>query len=291
MDSEVDLPSPIGSESDGDNDSIDLPAPVGSEDSDIELPPPVDGDLLGCTCRKQCYLLVSSDVVMQLRSKRKAMEWNERKQYGFNLVMQALGQDEEVPGKLKYKIGKDTVCRRFWQFAHALSPGTVDKYKKMIVINKAVSLPPEREKPAAPPRPQFDTADAWFFQLYQNIREPLPNSIHDCRPEGPLDIIGVESQEHPLWNLSVTLYKGNGAPRKYLSQGRIEDLYALHQMNLGDKCVSRSVLRQCFHQRWKKYLTWRCDSQGKRCNICAEIDEMRSKASTPEEKELCKREK
>ena len=68
-------------------------------------------------------------------------------------------------------------------------------------------------------------------------------------------------------------------------------MYALHQANLGDQSVSRSVLRRAFKIRWQKYITWRNDGQGKRCKVCAEIDERRSKATTPQEKEQANDEK
>ena len=64
----------------------------------------------------------------------------------------------------------------------------------------------------------------WFLNLYRELAEPLPN---EKMPEGdsPYELITVEA-EHPLFCLTLGLC--GLAPKKYLSQGRFEDLFALH---------------------------------------------------------------
>ena len=120
----------------------------------------------------------------------------------------------------------------------------------------------------------------WFLNLYRELAEPLPNE-KTAEGNSAYELITVEA-EHPLFSLTVGLC--GYAPKKYLTQGRFEDLFALHMIEKGHDAISRSTLRNCFKQRWEKYLRWRNAGQGKRCKVCAELDEMRSKASTNEEK-------
>ena len=164
---------------------------------EVTLTSPVGEDGHGCKRRDKCHLSVGSDVIAKMRSERHAYNDMECKQYGFNLVMQALG--DQTSRRLVYKIGQIKVCRKFWEFVHCISTNTVDKYKKMIVNNKDVSLPTTRAMPTVPAQcRQFEKADAWFFHLYQSVGEPAPNSILESAPEGPLDIMTFESQLHPL---------------------------------------------------------------------------------------------
>ena len=55
--------------------------------------------------------------------------------------------------------------------------------------------------------------------------------------------------------------------------------------------VSRSTFLAVWHERWERFLKFRNEGQGKRCKICARLDEERLQATTVEEKARCSREK
>ena len=60
---------------------------------------------------------------------------------------------------------------------------------------------------------------------------------------------------------------------------------SLHERRAGDEAVSRSTLQKVWRSRWNKYMQFRTLGQGKRCKICAELDELIRKAVDPDERE------
>ena len=55
--------------------------------------------------------------------------------------------------------------------------------------------------------------------------------------------------------------------------------------------VSKSTLSRVWTKRWKKFLPFRNVGQGKRCKVCAKIDEERRQATTIEERAAVRQEK
>ena len=73
------------------------------------------------------------------------------------------------------------------------------------------------------------------------------------------------------------------APKRHLTPQKFEDLCFLHEMEEGDRAVSRSTLRRCWDARWQHFLVIRNVGQGKRCRVCAIGSEQRAQATTIDE--------
>ena len=184
---------------------------------------------------------------------------------------------------MKYEVNNVRVCRDFWLHVNRMGPGTLDKYKLLIRTGqrKSKSRKPERAKPGC------EQADTWFLTLYLSLADfnPTEEEGADKQP-GAYEIVPVGNDNHPLWSRAVAIGDNKkGVPKKYLPPGRLEDLFSMHQCELGLEAVSRTTLRRCWFDRWKKYLAFRDGGHDKRCKICAELDEWRSTATTAEERQ------
>jgi len=119
------------------------------------------------------------------------------------------------------------------------------------------------------------------------LAEPLAVedlSSEDLRQHDALD---SESPDHPLWSVSVLAADNTRhVPIRYLNPGCFEDLYCLYTAEHDDhQRVSKSTLYKAWAERWKKFIRFRNIGQGKRCKLCAQIDEERLNATTVDEKQ------
>jgi hypothetical protein len=143
-------------------------------------------------------------------------------------------------------------------------------------------LPAEKSK--------FNGADAWFLDLYQSLGEPLAEvdpsffEVEGCVP--------IDDADHPLWSLRIAINNGQYAPKRYLNPGTFEDLFLMYEamVPVGEQ-VSKSTLLRVWNGRWKKFLAFRRFGQGKRCKVCARIDEERLQVTTAEERAAVAQEK
>ena len=94
----------------------------------------------------------------------------------------------------------------------------------------------------------------------------------------------ASADKHPLWAQSI-LVSGDSnrklVPTKYLSHQPFEDLYALHEADLGTRAVSTTTLRSVWHQRWRDFMPFRYNGQDKRCKHVQD-SEQRAQCSSPE---------
>jgi hypothetical protein len=81
-------------------------------------------------------------------------------------------------------------------------------------------------------------------------------------------------------------------PKRTLNPGTFEDLWVLYQLNTTvAEQVSKSTLASVWHANWERFLKFRNEGQGKRCKICARLDQERLQAVTADEKARVGREK
>ena len=186
--------------------------------------------------------------------------------------------------RLKYTVENRECCRPFWEHVHAIGHQTLDKYKRYIRAGHQEPIP--RAPPAKPKeRPGWETADAWFLQLYTQLADYNPGEQIDLDKD-PYEIIPVPNDDHPLWSQSIAIGDNKkGIVKKYLNPGKFEDLFSMHQTDLGSQAVSRTTLKKCWIERWSQFLEQRSSNREKRCKCCAVMDELRSTATTPEEKQ------
>ena len=75
------------------------------------------------------------------------------------------------------------------------------------------------------------------------------------------------------------------APKRYLQPGCFEDVFLMYQGMTGSADqVSRTTLLTVWNERWKRYLLFRSEGQGKRCKQWAKLDQMRLEAGGVEER-------
>ena len=300
--SDIELPSPIGSEDDecpvlvdeteSSEDEVSLPSSVSDgEVSDLE-----NLNRCGCYCKLKCSTKVPALRLHQLKLRRDRCEDdNERRQLGFLAVRAAVvdtdGHIRVGSRSASYKINEIGVCRGFWQHAHGLSSKTVDVYKRL--IENGETTVPDRQKPPPKAKSQFMKADTWFLQLYHSAVEPLPNDVApEDEAQDPYELIPVQHDSHPLWSIATGI-GGNtrSVVRRYLHPQAFEAFYQTYNSEQGDRAVSKSCFRNCYQSRWKQFLGFRRIGQGKRCRTCARLDALRKSATTPEEKADYEREK
>lgn len=144
----------------------------------------------------------------------------------------------------------------------------------------------EPRMPSAHACSQALKASSWFLGLYQNLAEPYA-SEDPLALDLPQNEI-MEEPDHPLWNVAKCLATEDGekrfVPRRFLNPGCVEDLYLQYEMEEGVFAVSRSTFLKVWNSQWKRYIKFRNVGQGKRCRICARLDEERLQATTHEEK-------
>jgi hypothetical protein len=282
----VSLP-PSVSDASPDKSDLDLDA-----HSDCQLPPPVGG-VAGCSCRRECFTNFTAEAIDELRGQRLNASEEDRARLAFESVrVQICDADGHiVPGYTKWTLKGIRVCRPFWEHAHAVGHGGVDRAKKLLLAGASKPLERLPRMPAVDAAKKYDQADAWFFELYQGLGEPLP--VAD--PAGAVDMDvyeRIDDADHPLWALRIFVVAEHYAPKRYLNPGCFEDLWMMHEvMEKVEDQVSKSTLRRVWCDRWKKFLPFRNVGQGKRCRVCAKIDQERVQATTTDERAAVAQEK
>ena len=284
---------------------LELPASVGT--SDVELPPDIESDAeqpssghdvarpgkhdvarpgKHCSCRLKCHSRFAEEVVLEFRQKQLSFPDKDRAASAFTLVRsQVTDKDGNVHlGHIKFSLMDQRVCRPFWEHAHALGHGTIDKYRSMI-RDGATELPAAVPRmPSRTAKVQYFKADAWLADLHQDLGEPL--AVAD---PGLMDLDGhalVDDEQHPLWALSMLAADGKHyVPKRYLNPGGFEDLWLMYEAMVSpEEQVSKSTLLKVYRERWDKYLVFRGIGQGKRCRTCAQLDEERLQAAGNDER-------
>jgi hypothetical protein len=230
LDVEDDLP-PMPEESDSDMPGLlevedDLPPDVDESDDDgqampkdsgqQDVPPPPEpthtrsssGKLL-CGCKMGCHSKFERKHIEALRSQHKGMADADRKKFYFQLVKAQVCDKDGHPmlGNMKWALEGVRVCRNFFEYAHGLGHGTVDKLLKL--IREGALEPPEAalRMPGFRSGTQSQKADFWFFDLWQSLAEPLAEADDDMMEcdddEGGLQ--QLEDESHLLWALTVNL--------------------------------------------------------------------------------------
>ena len=276
---------------------VDLPPSVGSSESeDVSLPPDVDDALAeagpeepglthgACSCKLRCHMVMAADTVMASRLAQMQLPEVDRRQRMWDLVKSHMvDQNGDVDlGCIKWQLNGTRICRPFWEHCHAAGHAAVDMIKKSIADGQlSLPVPFPRAARASRMSPQACKADAWFLCMYNDLAEPM--APEDAANEHQ----GVEP-DHPLWNLCQALGnpKDRTTQKRYLNPGCFEDLWAQYSMASGAQGVSKSTLHTAWNLRWKRYMPFRNIGQGKRCRICARLDEDRRQASTEEDKAL-----
>ena len=286
---DVELPPDVAS---GGESGVDV-------ESDVDLPPSVGDDdepplSTPCACALKCWAKFDMAEIEGQREQFRLTSSEDRRAAMFQAVRghvcNADGTMNE--GRINWQYQGHRVCRAFWEHAHGTGHKQVDKIKGLIVNGHNAPLAPsKRRMPRACSQQQYHKADHWFFSLYQSLGEPLANEDKDLDHEH----VSIGEQDHPLWDLGTAVGSENDAkfvPKRYLNPGTFQDIWILFQSTVpASEQVSRSTLYTCWSQRWKNYLQFRNIGQGKRCKICAALDERRLQATSEEEKARVEEEK
>ena len=214
-----------------------------------------------------------------------------RKEAIYHAVKVQVSDDQGmlIQSRNKWTFKAKVICRDFWAHAHYTSATTIDVFRKHIL--EGGTSPPEvlPRVPAPKSSQQRLKADSWFLQHYQDLAESYPTEdpSQEFTPEDFHEL--VESPSHPLWTLSVALPASDGskrnAPKRWLSPGSFVSLWELYEAQVpkSDQ-VSKSTFYNVWSLSWSKYMKFRNVGQGKRCRVCAALDEQRIKASSTEER-------
>ena len=284
---EVELPDEVMSENDDDIDN----------DEDIELPPDLvseseaeakaHDDCNHCKCKRNCFSALGQRRVDETRLAHLQLADADKPAAVFQKVRDQLVDScgNISLGHTKWKIDGQQVCRPFWEFCHAVGHSTVDKMIKS-VRSGAASVPAKLPRHrGTSDRKQYQLGDAWFFKFHQSLGEPLATHDDSLLDEETHTVI--EQPDHPLWSMSTMLTDDGKryTPKRYLNPGGFEDLWQMHQASTeAQNQVSKSTLLRVWNDRWKHVLIFRNEGQGKRCKICAKLDEQRLQATTEEER-------
>ena len=226
------------------------------------------------------------------------MEKQDRSEQLYQRIKVQVTDDEGqlLEGRHKWTFKGEVVCRNFWAHVHFTSFNTIDTFRKHITAGG--TKPPEAlpRMPHQKDATQSAKADSWFLQLYQDLGEPYPTE--DAYEEISVDELHelIETPGHPLWSLAVALPGGDPmkryAPKRYLNPGRFQNIWGMYEQSVAkDDAVCKTTLFRAWNCSWKNLLKFRNAGQGKRCKVCAALDEARSKASSTEERQQLIKEK
>ena len=285
---------------------VELPPDVASGgesgmdgESEVELPPSVeDVDELPpastpCSCALKCWAKFDMAEIEGQRGQFKLQSAEDRRAAMFQVVHRCVCNADGTlnHGRVNWQHQGHRVCRPFWQYAHGTGNKQIDKIKRLILNGHNAPLAPSKTRMPRPcARQSFYKADNWFYSLYRSLGEPLANADHDLDHEH----VSVGEPDHPLWDLGTAVGSDDAkfVPKRYLNPGTFEDIWILFQSTApASEQISRSALYGCWSHRWKKYLQFRGIGQGKRCKICAALDERRMQATSEEEKAQVEEEK
>ena len=192
------------------SDDDELPPDVLSEEgsgSDVCSPCPALRSK--CACQNRCYEKVSLQAV---RDSREQLLILSRKDRARLVIAAVSGQVCDRRGKVKPRYRQRTfqgvpVCRRLWEYAHAVGHAGVEMAKKCLQMG--AGGPPERLPWLPAEKSKFNDADTWFLDLYQSLGEPLAEvdpSFLDAEGCVPID-----DADHLLWSLRIAINNGQYA--------------------------------------------------------------------------------
>lgn len=286
---------------------MELPPSVESDDSSVDLPPVVnsDGDefendaeplteselngMMHCFCKMQCHKNKSLDS-RELRAAQLVLTPREHGQRVFETVKRHVVSDTgEVVKKTNWTVKGHRVCRPFFEWCSAVGHATLDRFCKL--AREGAVVLPDGEK--LPRMPRFDVgqqaikADSWFLDVYRKLAEPQAISDNALLDEKGSEVL--EDASHPLWSTAINLPGSDkrSVPCQYLNPGCFEDLFLQYETSTEpEERVSKSTLFSVWKRNWRRVLRFRNVGQGKRCKLCAKLDEERAQATTEEERVL-----
>ena len=286
--SNVDLPPDVGSDSD--DDGVEMPemeSETEDEDDEQQLQSVGMAQNAGCKCKRGCHTLIDASRATELRANQLAGTDREKKERLFGQIwLQVCDADGNYKrGRIQWTMESKPVCRFFWEHMHAAGHGTLDDIMKLIKLGHK-SLPEKSgiRVPSSSSKCQYIKASSWFLRLYTDLGEPY--ATEDPAASHLADKEMIEEPQHPLWDVGIALgTDGNRyVPTRYLNPGCFEDLFLQHQIEEGADATSKSTLLKVWNERWKKHLKFRNIGQGKRCRVCARLDEERLQATSQEER-------
>ena len=282
-----DLPPSVASEANPPTVSS-LPPSVGSEP---EPEQPAEGVARSCCYTNKCFTKLPIELIEESRQAFKDMSRSDRSEALFQKVRGfCTNKDGEViTGKVNWSFKGFQCCRTFWECANYTSPATVDNYRK--ALKDGAVGPPEAVARVPTPSKQMAKADTYFLGMYQDLAEPYPteDTCMDIKIEDHHEL--VEGPAHPLWDMAAILPGGpkenKYVPKRYLNPGTFQTLWNQYALETPiDDQVAQSTLYRTWRSTWRKFMPFRNIGQGKRCRICANLDESHRKANTDEEKRV-----
>lgn len=179
MDELIDGETPSLPKSDATDDSqVSLPASVASS----TLIPEKSSGNTGC-CKRNCHTLFESSCLENYKLEIGQGEFDEvqtRKFEKLKLVFNANPPEKQKKG-LCWTFMQKTVCRKFWESLHSLSPGRVDQL--LHLLRQGHMVLPKPKPRMAKPEPIYEKVSLWFLEVYQFLADPLaiPGSEIGCR--------------------------------------------------------------------------------------------------------------
>ena len=183
----------------------------------------------GCTCRRVCPDKFSSKLLDEMRAEHHALQAPEKTKRAFDAVRSQVSDKDGhviVQGRTSWTLRGQVVCRPFWEYAHGLGHGVVDKALKVLRAGGAEPMEAMPRLPCASSGHAWRQADAWFLRVHQDLGEPLAiadPAMHHLEAHELL-----ESPDHPLWAISILCGDKRYAPKRYLNPGTFEDLFLMH---------------------------------------------------------------
>jgi hypothetical protein len=238
-----------------------------------------------CSCKLNCLNKFSAELVEETRMKyMKETSEDKRQKLFLKIKAQLTDRDGNVAlGKVKLFFSGQRVCKLFWLHCHGVSHTFFDRAVQLIRAGHTTVIAKQKNRlpSSSSTNPQQILLSSWFQNLYTDLAEPLAEADPDAKP----DAVTIEP-DHPLWQISIALgVEGDKRciPVRYLNPGTIGDLFAQYEVELGANAASRSTFQRVWN-RWKKYIRFRNIGQGKRCRVCAHLDQMRTEALSSEDK-------
>jgi hypothetical protein len=237
----------------------------------------------------QCYKNKSFNSE-ELRASQLVLTPRDHAQSVFETVTRHVVSDTgEVVQRTHWTVKGQRVCRPFFEWCVAVGHATLDRYC-MLAREGAVVLPDAEKLPRMPRvdvGQQAVKADSWFLDVYRKLAEPQAISDNALLDEKGSEVL--EDASHPLWSTAINLPGSDkrSIPCQYLNPGTFEDLFLQYETSMEPaERVSKSTLFSVWKRNWCRVIRFRNVGQGKRCKLCAKLDEERAQATTEEERML-----
>ena len=290
-DGEMSLPPSVreeGSQASGGGSpaSVSLPASVCEDGVSAET---------ACCKRGNCPKKFSEEELEQDKLELGKFSGFDRSQKIYQRVLEVFAAGGKNPKQpFPWQMFGKSVCRKFWEKAHGISPNSLDKYVAFAKAGHAVL--PDHAPKLGRATPRGDTVDTWFIGLYQHLAEPLaipgsedavigPELTEDAKGEVKVQHEVTVDAGHALLAVSInantTQSQGQGdvkVPLRYLNFESDAELYQFYQT---DEELSLQVSKSTFFrvwQSWKKFLPFKNRGQQSKCQICAELSYARTDA-------------